>query len=206
MARAISSFPVPVSPKDQHRGVTGRNRSGLGQYALQRRALSHNLFEVEFGTDFLFEIELFAGQLLRKLRDLAVGSSIVQRYRYLRRDLLKKTDVRRGESVGLLAGKIQGAELAFAGGQRNTAERLDSVFQHSADIAGLNSHQIFTSENLGFPLHQCAPRRSVLYRQSRVHAREPRQSEENPADRRTESGPLRHRPRRWRSRTGSSGA
>ena len=128
-------LPCSRISQNQYRGIAGRNRSCLGQHPLQRRAFSHNLFEIKFGTDFLFEIEFFAGQLVGKLCDLAVGSGIVQRHRHLRRDLLQKANVWWREGVRLFAGKIQGAKLAFARGQRNTAQRANSVFQHLADVS-----------------------------------------------------------------------
>jgi hypothetical protein len=50
---------------------------------------------------------------------------------------------------------------------------FDSVFQHLADVAGLNSHQVFARENLGLPFNQRVSRRSVFHRKRRVPASQP---------------------------------
>ena len=174
MARAINSLPGSGISQDQHRGVAGRNRSGLRQYSLQRRAFSHNLFEVEFGANLLFQVEFFAGQLIRELRRSRgrIGRCPAPPPPAPRpaRENPRLAAQRRSRS---LLARFNVPEFAFARGQRNTARGLDAVFQHLADEAGLNSHQIFTGENFGFPFHQGVSGRSVFHWKRRSPAANP---------------------------------
>ena len=99
MARAINSFPVPVSPKMSTVASLAATVLAWDRTRLQRRAVSHDLFKVKFGTDLLLQVEFFAGQLVREIRDFAIGASIVQRNCHLRRRLLQKTNVLRAKAL-----------------------------------------------------------------------------------------------------------
>ena len=44
----------------------------------QCRTLTHDFFEVKFGADLVFQVELFFGQFVGKLGDLTVGAGVIQ--------------------------------------------------------------------------------------------------------------------------------
>src|SRR5213080_2585644 len=114
MARAISSFPVPVSPNEGG-GIAGGDRLGLCQYPFERSTLAYDLLKVELRADLIFQIKLLFGKLIGEVCNLAIGSGIIEGDRDLRGHLLQNSKILRFECVLLPARKVQGTHLAFAG-------------------------------------------------------------------------------------------
>jgi hypothetical protein len=76
MARAISSLPVPVSPRIQHGGIEWRHGIYLGQHKLKRRTFCDDLLEVQHGADFILQVKLFLFQLVREFADFAYARAL----------------------------------------------------------------------------------------------------------------------------------
>ena len=64
IARAISSFPQPVSPKNQYCGVSRGDRLHLPQHVEQRGAVAHDLLEIVLLADFFLQVNILGFQLL----------------------------------------------------------------------------------------------------------------------------------------------
>ena len=70
-------------PVNQHRGACGGNDLDLVEDGAKGFAAADNLFEALLGSDFVFEIQLFARQLVFLVGNLAEGKGILNRDRYL---------------------------------------------------------------------------------------------------------------------------
>src|SRR5947208_13136506 len=115
MARAISSFPVPVSPKMRVVASLGATVLACASTRLRGATLSYDLLEVELRADLIFQIKLLFGKLIGEVCNLAIGSGIIEGDRDLRGHLLQNVKILRFERVLLPARKVQGTHLAFAG-------------------------------------------------------------------------------------------
>src|ERR1700719_3563680 len=60
---------------------------------LERRAVSHDLFETHVAADFFFEIDILLRQLFFQFGDLAEGEAVFYSDSYLTRRFLKKIDL-----------------------------------------------------------------------------------------------------------------
>ena len=90
MARAMRSFPVPVSPRRSTVYIRAGDRFHLFQNSFQANALTDNVFKPVLCVQLLFEIALFAFFtrqlflgffLLRKVADHA--QRLICRHRFL---------------------------------------------------------------------------------------------------------------------------
>ncbi len=68
---------------DEHRRVCWRDGFHVLQNFAQRRTVSDDLCEIHFRADFIFQIELFLGELLFEFRNLAVRQRVFDCDRYL---------------------------------------------------------------------------------------------------------------------------
>src|SRR5437868_9587547 len=73
--------------QNQNRGARRGNGLDLAQNAHQGGTFANYLFEVTFGTDLLFEIDLLFLELVFELSDLAESQGIFQSNGYLSRHL-----------------------------------------------------------------------------------------------------------------------
>ena len=87
MARAISSFPEPVSPCTRTVESVGATVSTC--FRTRRRAsLCPTIsFEAQLAPDLVLEVDLLLGEPVPELGDLAVGEGVVERRRDLAGDL-----------------------------------------------------------------------------------------------------------------------
>ena len=93
MNRARDEFLArPGLAVNQHRGIGGRNGFDLGEHAAQGVAVADDFVEVQFGADFVFEIQFLLRELIPKFGYLAVGKRILDCDRYLLRDLCEESD------------------------------------------------------------------------------------------------------------------
>ncbi len=81
--------------QDQNRRIGRRHRRHLLQHALKGRALADDLAEILLGADFVFQIQLFFGQLILELRDFLKRGGIFNGDGGLAGHLAQKIDVRR---------------------------------------------------------------------------------------------------------------
>jgi len=101
---------------DQHRRIGGRDDFHLLEHAFERRTLADDLLEIMFGTDFVFEVELFLGQFVFQLGDLLIGQDVVHRNRNLFADLLEEFHVRFTIDPLLQARKSYGSQPPYRRG------------------------------------------------------------------------------------------
>src|SRR5579863_1754141 len=125
MARAISSFPVPVSPLISTVESVGATCSTLRRTA---RTVADDFFEVVLGANLFLEVDVFLLQPRFQPRDLFVGFHVLDRQRHLGRHFLQKLRVRFGILVLLPAHYAEGADALAPQNQRNDTERAKALF------------------------------------------------------------------------------
>jgi len=95
MNRARDQFLACAGlPVNQHRGTGRSNGLDLVEDGAKGFATADDLFEALLGADFVFEIQLLLRELVLELSDLTISNGILDRDRYLARDLPKETEVK----------------------------------------------------------------------------------------------------------------
>src|SRR5229473_4960624 len=100
-------------PVNQHRRIRRRNGSHVFEDFAQRSAISDDLGKIHFRADFIFQIQLFFGELLFKLPNLAVGKRILDGESNLVRNLAEETDISLTERIVSEPAEHQGANGAI---------------------------------------------------------------------------------------------
>ena len=72
---------------NQDRGAGRSYRFDLAQNTAQYGAVADDLLKIHFAAEFIFQIELFLGELVLEFRDLAIGKGVVDGDRDLPGDL-----------------------------------------------------------------------------------------------------------------------
>src|SRR5688572_2795419 len=90
-------------PENQNGGVGCSDVFDLLQDSPQRLALADDLIEVELGSNLVFEVELFLGQLVLQFADLLKGQRIFYSNRDLNRNLDQEVQIGLGEGIDLSA-------------------------------------------------------------------------------------------------------
>src|ERR1700741_2505332 len=115
----LSAARLPIN---QGCRICRGNSLHLTQDTAQNRAVTYNLFKIQLIADFVLKIEFFLFKLVRKLRDLAIGECVVDRYRHLPRNLQEKINVRLCERIRPQPGCGQHSQDAFTSGKRKKAD------------------------------------------------------------------------------------
>jgi len=152
IARAISSFPVPVSPRTSTVATVGATVSTCASTA-RRRALSPaDLSEGVLGADLALEVET----LLRELLD---GDRVGDGHRDLATDGLDDRDRLRREGIGLPMAHGQRAEPAVAHDERDGADRPDARLAQGGRRVGESIPQVaFVEDERPFRAERLAAR------------------------------------------------
>jgi len=87
---------------NEHSRVGRSDRLHLLQHTPQGSTFSDDLREIHFAADFIFEIELFLGQLLFQLSNLPKGARILYGNGNLICDLGQKVNIVAGERIVLI--------------------------------------------------------------------------------------------------------
>ena len=77
MARAISSFPVPVSPSSNTVESLDATVSTSSKNLFQSRTVTNDLIEIHRATNLFFQIQLLLGQLVFEFGSFAEGESVL---------------------------------------------------------------------------------------------------------------------------------
>ena len=93
--------------EEEDGGAGGGGELNLREGALERGTLADNFLEIEFAADFLFEVELFFGELVFQGLDFLEGQRVFNGDGDLRAHLPKQLDILRSESLTAPAGKIE---------------------------------------------------------------------------------------------------
>src|SRR5467141_1417628 len=108
---------------NEHSRVWRSDRLHLLQHTAQRCAFSDDLCEIHFATDFIFEIELFLGQLLFQLSNLPKGARILYGNGNLICDLSQKLDIVTVERIVLIFDHTEYPQNATSASKRKDADR-----------------------------------------------------------------------------------
>src|SRR6266481_2638227 len=108
---------------NEHSRVCRSDRLHLLQHTAQGCAFSDDLGEIHFATDFIFEIELFLGQLLFQLSNLPKGTRILYGNGNLISDLGQKLDIVAAERIVLIFDRTEYPQHATSANKRKDAER-----------------------------------------------------------------------------------
>src|SRR5436190_20739852 len=73
IARAISSLPVPVSPRMRTQASLGATVLACVNTCFNAGLSTHDFFKVQFGADFILQVEFLFLQLVGKFRNFMVG-------------------------------------------------------------------------------------------------------------------------------------
>src|SRR5688572_4278226 len=109
---------------DQNRGVRWRDSFDLAENLAKCGTLSNDLFEIAFGANLIFEVQLFFRELVLKLFDFAIGHRIVSGECDLLCDLREKINVLVGERVLSQTSHGQDADGAALSEQWRATSRL----------------------------------------------------------------------------------
>src|ERR1700722_18783232 len=115
-------LPCPRLSINQHRRIRRRHSFHSLEDFAEGSAVSHDLGKIHFGTDFIFEIQLFLGQLVFQLSNLAKGKGILHGNRNLVCDLGEKLDIA-SERVVLILDDTKRAQDAAPADKRKGADR-----------------------------------------------------------------------------------
>src|SRR5579883_1099219 len=129
MARAISSLPVPVSPRIRTVASVGATVSTCFKMRFSAE-LSPTISSKLFRLEFVLEVEFFLRQLILRLGNAAKSQSIVYRNRHLIRQLNKQVHVAGGECTLGFAAQIQSSKGPFTPQEGCEAGGLDSRVHH----------------------------------------------------------------------------
>src|SRR5467141_3360639 len=110
---------------NEHSRVCRSDRLHLLQHTAQRCAFSDDLREIHFAADFIFEIELFLGQLLFQLSNLPKGTRILYGNGNLICDLGQKLDIVAGERSVLIFDHTKYPQNATSADKRKDRDRSD---------------------------------------------------------------------------------
>src|SRR6266850_422729 len=110
---------------NEHSRVCRSDRLHLLQHTAQRCAFSDDLREIHFAADFIFEIELFLGQLLFQLSNLPKGTRILYGNGNLICDLGQKLDIVAGERSVLIFDHTEYPQNATSADKRKDRDRSD---------------------------------------------------------------------------------
>src|SRR6266576_497269 len=108
---------------NEHSRVCRSDRLHLLQHTAQRCAFSDDLREIHFAADFIFEIELFLGQLLFQLSNLPKGTRILYGNGNLICDLGQKLDIVAGERSVLIFDHAEYPQHATSTNKRKDGDR-----------------------------------------------------------------------------------
>src|SRR4051794_1794087 len=99
------------------------------QDALQFLTRADNLVKMSVGANFILEIQLFLGELVREFRDPAIGKRIFHSNGHLARDSGQELDLRVG--VGMIGSptEYQEAQGSVSTEERQHADRLEACCQ-----------------------------------------------------------------------------
>jgi hypothetical protein len=122
----------------KNRGCGGSGELDLREGAFEGGAFADNFLKIEFATDFLFEVELFFGELVFQRVDFLEGQGVFDGDGDLRGDLQEEFNVFRSKGIEASAGEIEGAEGAALGDQGDATDVLQTVLAERAnDFAGV---------------------------------------------------------------------
>jgi len=125
--------------EDENSRAGGSREFDLRKGAAQERAVADNLLEIKFGANFFLEIEFFDGELVLEAIDFLEGQGVLEGDGDLSGDLLEEFHIESGESVGIAAGEIDGAESAGVRGQRHAADDLRTLVAKELNHVGLEA-------------------------------------------------------------------
>src|SRR6266404_1996201 len=108
---------------NEHSRVCRSDRLHLLQHTAQLCAFSDDLREIHFAADFIFEIELFLGQLLFQLSNLPKGTRILHGNGNLICDLGQKVNIVAVERIVLIFDHTEYPQHATSGNKRKNADR-----------------------------------------------------------------------------------
>ena len=143
--------------QNKHRRVQWRHGIDLREDVLQSRTFAHDFFEVEYGADFILQVQLFLLKLVGEFRNFAIRPRIIQGGGNLGRYLFQKAYIPRRKCTGSQAAQVQRPQFALSRHQRNRAERLHSQFHHSPDYGRTVSTQLLAVADRGFTFHKSRP-------------------------------------------------
>src|SRR5260370_11029229 len=124
MNAACDQFPSRACLSiNQHRRIRRRYRLHLFEDSAQRGAISNDLSKIHFRADFIFQIQLFFGELVFELSNLPKGTCILYGNGNLICDLRQKLDVVAGERSALIFDHTECAQHATAANKRKDADR-----------------------------------------------------------------------------------
>ena len=113
-------------PVNQDRRVGRRHDLDLLKDGAQHARVPHDVVELHLIANFIFQIDLFARELLLKLFDLLVGERIVERDRNLLRDFDEQLLILLGEGFVLNPRGSQDAQRPVSAEQRTRAPKFQS--------------------------------------------------------------------------------
>ena len=124
--------------QNQNSCARGRDQLHLRERAADRGAVADDLFKIICAANFLFEVELFLGELVFQRVDFFEGQGVFDGDGDLRGDLLHQLDILCAENIHAAAREVQSAKSAAPVAERNAANRLESLgAQEAHDFAGI---------------------------------------------------------------------
>src|SRR5467141_908963 len=139
---------------NEHSRVCRSDRLHLLQHTAQRCAFSDDLREIHFAADFIFEIELFLGQLLFQLSNLPKGTRILYGNGNLICDLGQKLDIVAGERILLIFDHAEYPQHATSANKRKDGDRSNFGSRGIFIPCRLAS---WTLPHQGLPVRKTAP-------------------------------------------------
>src|SRR2546425_2133685 len=154
--------------EEQDSGAGGGGELNLREGALERGTLADNFLEIEFAADFLFEVELFFGELVFQGLDFLEGQRVFNGDGDLRGDGLKQFDVLLGERIEPSAGEIECAESVAVMDQRNATDGLQAFGAKGADDFRVVTVEFGAPRDQGLAGRDGAARRRGVARNQRL--------------------------------------
>ena len=129
MARAMSSLPVPVSPKIRTVESRGATRSAFSSTSRNAALLPIIFPEVLLRADFFAQIDVFFFQLRVEGADFFIRFHVLHGERNLIGHFLQELSIRNRVLIGFVAGKVQGSNTLARDDQRSDANRTYSLLR-----------------------------------------------------------------------------